>query len=255
MVMMKDDLGDRMKEYEAVTRQFLPRRTYTLIRIDGKAFHSYTKDLARPYDIDFMDDMDHTTVHLCKIMSGAQFGFVQSDEISILLTDFNTIHTQPWFGGNVQKLVSVSASGATWMFNRRRALRNLSGEGSKVALFDSRAFTIPDPTEVHNYFVWRQKDATRNSISSAAQARFSNKELHGLSTDQMQEKLFQIHGINWNDYPVGFKRGRLIRKLPETRTVQIRGEERTIDTESWQITEPDIFTQSKQLKELIPLYE
>lgn len=249
---MKDDLGDRMKRYEAVTKQLLPRRTYTIIRVDGKAFHTYTKGLNRPIDEPLVEDMNATAIHMCKVIDGAQFAYVQSDEISVLLSDFNSITSEAWFGGNVQKLCSISASTATWMFNRCREMRHLSGEGSKVALFDSRVFTIPDPTEVSNYFIWRQKDATRNSISSAAQYLFSHKELQALNVNELQEKMWKERHVNWNDYPVSFKRGRLIKKVPYQKYVEFTGE--TVSATKWEVTDPDIWTQSNQLKELIPTY-
>lgn len=201
---MKDTLGDRMKEYyEDRTRFSLIRRSYTIIRIDGKAFHTYTKGLVRPFDDQLIIDMDATAAFLCKSIQGAKFAFVQSDEISILLTDFDELTTDAWFDGNIQKMTSVSASVATAKFNELRP--------GKLAFFDSRVFQIPFKTEVENYFIWRQQDTVRNSIQSASQSVYSEKELHGKSTDQQQELLFQ-KGINWNDYPTKYKRGRMILK-------------------------------------------
>ena len=203
---MDEKLGDRMKTYEAATRLVLPRRTYTIIRVDGRAFHSYLRGCQRPYDLEFMIDMDAVAMALCKEISGAVFAYTQSDEISVLLTDFATPGTQPWFGGVAAKMVSISASLATAVLNMRRS----SALG--VPLFDSRVFTIPDPIEVANYFIWRQRDCVRNSITMAAQAKFSHKRLHGVTTSQMQEMLFQEHDINWNDYPTRCKRGRVVIK-------------------------------------------
>ena len=154
-----------------------------------------------------MADMDAVAEALCAEMSGAAFAYTQSDEISILVTDFSALGTQPWFGGVVAKVLSVSASLATAVLNERRPGR---------ALFDARVFTISDPVEVANYFLWRQRDAVRNSISMAAQARFSHKRLHGVSSSGMQELLFTEAGINWNDYPAGCKRGRVtVRQVGE----------------------------------------
>jgi tRNA(His) 5'-end guanylyltransferase len=201
--MAKDQLGDRMKDqYENRARQMLPRRTYTIVRLDGKAFHTYTRGLERPFDPQLMADMAQTTQFLCQNISGAVLGYTQSDEISLLLTDFATPKTEAWFDGNVQKVVSVSASLATAQFNLLRP--------GKMAFFDSRTFTIPDPVEVANYFVWRQKDATRNSISMAAQAHFSQKQLHAKSSGEMQEMLWAERGVNWNDYDPRFKLGTAI---------------------------------------------
>jgi tRNA(His) guanylyltransferase len=208
---MKDALGDRMKaNYEDRTRISLPRRSYTIIRIDGKAFHTYTRGMIRPFDDGLIDDMDATAAYLCKNIMGANFAFVQSDEISILLTDFEDIGTQSWFDSNLQKTCSVSSSQATRAFNEARLKRN-GVDAMKWAEFDSRVFQIPQKAEVENYFIWRQQDATRNSISSVAQNLYSNKELHGKNIDEQQELIFQ-KGINWNDYSSKYKRGRMIVK-------------------------------------------
>ena len=121
---MKDQLGDRMKAfYEDRTRIKLPRRTYTIIRIDGKAFHTYTKGLKRPFDTGLIDDMNWTTEYLCKNIQGVKFGYVQSDEISLVLTDFDTLQTDLWFDGNLQKMASIAASMATARFNQLRMMR------------------------------------------------------------------------------------------------------------------------------------
>lgn len=195
-----DSLGDRMKEqYENRARFMLPRRSYTIIRCDGKAFHSYTRQCEKPYDAGLVTAMDAATLALVGEAQGSQLSYVQSDEISVLLTDFATIHTCAWFDGNVQKIASVAASIATEAFNRSHGGR---------AHFDARVFTIPDAVEVENYFIWRQQDATRNSISSLAQSHFSAKQLHGVNNAQMQEMLFRVKGINWNGRPIEEKRGR-----------------------------------------------
>lgn len=204
--MSNETLGDRMKTYEHATRTVLPRRTYTIIRVDGRAFHSYLRGATKPYDTDFMADMDAVATTLCAEISGAVFAYTQSDEISVLLTDFATPGTQPWFGGVVNKIVSISAALATATLNDR-----VTRPGA-LPLFDSRVFTIPDPAEVANYFIWRQRDCVRNSITMAAQAQFSHKRLHGVTSSQMQELLFTESGINWNDYPDGCKRGRVVIK-------------------------------------------
>lgn len=234
----KDGLGDRMKKfYENRTRNLLPRRTYTIIRVDGKAFHTYTRGLERPFDFKLMEDMDETASYMCKNIQGAKLAFVQSDEISIVLTDFDNLSTDAWFDGNIQKMANVSASLATAKFNELRP--------NKIALFDSRVFTIPTRTEVKNYLIWRQQDATRNSISSAAQALYSPKELFGKNTNQMQEMCFQ-KGVNWNDYPIAVKRGRVILK----KTFDVGETFRS----KWVSIEPPIFTQDdKFIEELIPI--
>lgn len=231
-----DALRDRMKSfYENRTKQFLPRRTYTVIRIDGKAFHTYTRGLERPFDMKLINDMDETAKYLCKNIQGAKLAFVQSDEISIVLTDFDALGTDAWFDGNVQKITSISASLATAKFNELRP--------NKIALFDSRAFTIPSKIEVINYLIWRQQDTTRNSISSVAQSMYSAKELHGKKTDEQQEMILQ-KGTNWNDYDAKLKRGRLIVK----ETYDKDGATRT----RWISVAPEILTQDKaQVEEIL----
>ena len=222
---MKDALGDRMKEfYEDRTRIKLPRRTFTIIRIDGKAFHTYTRGLERPFDEGLVEDMDATAAYLCKNIQGAKFAYVQSDEISLVLTDFDDLGTHAWFDNNLQKMVSVAASMATSEFNRLRLMRGFGNyeqtpaQGRAIvsqfnmAQFDARAFQIPFIDEVENYFIWRQQDAVRNSISSVAQSLYSPKQLHGVKTDQMQELIFQ-KGINWNDFAPRLKRGGIIKKV------------------------------------------
>ncbi len=260
----RDDLGDRMKRsYENRTRYFLPRRTYTLIRVDGKAFHSYTRGCARPYDGDLMADMDATAVKLCQEIGGARLAFVQSDEISLLLTDFESTQTEAWFDGNVQKIASISAAIATGAFNRARLARHAEGAGDAAwALFDSRVWTIPDRDEVANYFIWRQQDASRNSVSMTARAWFPQDRLDALTCDQMQEPLWQERGVNWNDLPAGFKRGRAVVPVEEPRDVPYvdarTGESRLAEgvvRRTWQVVDPPVFTRERDwLLALIPQY-
>ncbi|MFI6510086.1 tRNA(His) guanylyltransferase Thg1 family protein [Streptosporangium sp. NPDC050855] len=201
----KTALGDRIKAYEQPTRMVLPRRTFTVARVDGRAFHSLLRHADKPYDFAVVAAMDAVAEALCAEMSGSVFAFTQSDECSILLTDFDAHGTQPWFGGVVQKIASIAASTATVAFNR---VYGISYDDAH-ATFDARVFTIPDPVEVANYFLWRQRDCVRNSVTMAAQAKFSHKQLNGVSAGKMQDMLWTEHGINWNDYPAGVKRGRV----------------------------------------------
>jgi tRNA(His) guanylyltransferase len=231
----RTSLGDRMKGYEQVTRTALPRRTFTILRVDGKAFHSLLRHANKPFDMDVIAAMDAVTTALCEEISGAVFGYTQSDEASILLTDFAAPGTQPWFAGGVQKMVSIAASAATVAFNDAYPSPSRS-------LFDARVFTIPDPVEVANYFLWRQRDCVRNSISMAAQAHFSHKSLHRLDSGQMQEKLWAEADVNWNDYPDGCKRGRVtVRKSGERDVTytdkRTQQEVNTVALRSWWETE------------------
>jgi tRNA(His) guanylyltransferase len=219
-------LALRMKTYEAVNRNFLIPNMNNIIRLDGKAFHTYTKGFKRPFDWDLINSMDEAAIYLCSKIQGAKFGYVQSDEISICFTDYDSFDTTAWFDGNIEKIVSVAASMCTGKFNQTRAVQifqNLAVgtdkkyaielmQQMKVAEFDARIFQLPNKEEVVNAILWRQQDATRNSISSIAQSMFSDKELFKKNTDQMQEMIFQKSGQNWNDYDAKLKRGRFILK-------------------------------------------
>jgi len=224
--MSKDSLGDRMKGYENIPRIYLTRRMPCIIRIDGKAFHTFTRGFERPFDEIMISSMWETTKYLCENIQGCKTAYVQSDEISLLLTDYDELTTSAWFDKNIQKMVSVSASMATLAFNKNyydiilneKECKCLTDEQwlkyhSRIdtALFDSRVFVIPE-SDVCNYFIWRQQDATRNSIEMVGRAYFSHKELHKVNCNQIQEKLFQEKSINFNDLPVYQKRGACIIK-------------------------------------------
>lgn len=230
--MVKDDLGDRMKEYENVERRYLTRRMPTLIRIDGKAFHSFTKGFQKPFDMVLMKSMWNTAKYLCENIMGCKIAYTQSDEITLLLTDYENIRTEGWFDKNIQKMCSVSASMTTLAFNKafmeqtnymRRDIETDYVHDDELclellkkfekyylkyntAMFDSRVFNIPKE-EVCNAFIWRQKDATRNAIQMVGRANFSHKQLNNKSCDDIQEMLFQEKGINFNDLPTYQKRG------------------------------------------------
>lgn len=192
-------IGDRMKRYEAVSQQVLCRRTPVIIRIDGKAFHTFTRGMERPFDDALMMAMKKTATGVMKEMDGAVFAYGQSDEISILLKDWNSLTTEAWFDYKLQKLASVSASLATGHFNRCSSLR-------KTAFFDARAFNLP-MEEVCNYFIWRQQDATRNSVQMVAQSHFSHKSMQGQNVKELQHRLICEKGVNWNDLQTQYKRG------------------------------------------------
>lgn len=203
-------LGDRMKAYEAPWKLSFPRRLPIVVRVDGRAFHSYLRGAAKPFDMPFIADMGYVAKALCEEISGAVFAYHQSDEISVLVQDWVGEHTEPWFAGELQKIVSLSAAIATAALGERRPGR---------PLFDVRAFVLPNTMEVANYLLWRQRDAVRNSISMAAQAKFSHKRLQGVNGNQMQEMLFSEHGINWNDYPAECRSGQVVVKCSGEREV------------------------------------
>jgi len=200
--------------YENITRTFLSKRTYTIIRLDGKAFHTFTKGFDRPWDDNFMDVMDNVMKHLCENIQGAKFGYVQSDEISIVMTDFDELETDAWFKGNIQKIVSVAASMATYAFMASLAQLNvdvskfMKNNQLKAPIFDARTFTIASKTEVINSFVWRQKDAIRNSIQSFGQSMFSQKQLHGLNTANIIELCNSRKNKDWEKLDLKYRMGR-----------------------------------------------
>lgn len=202
---MKDDLGRRMKQdYEDALRLVLPRRTYVVIRIDGRGFHTFTRNLERPYSRPLADALDQAALALCHEMIGCRFAYGQSDEYSFLLTDFEKENAPLWFDGNLQKIVSVSASLFTAYFTRAFA-------SDKIAAFDSRVLVISQRAEVEKYFLWRQLDASANSLNMLASAHYSHAELAGKSNAEKHEMLF-AKGVNWAKQPADFKRGRAVRR-------------------------------------------
>lgn len=218
-----DDLGLRMKNYyETIPKTRLMRRTPVAIRIDGKAFHTFTRGFQKPFDSVLMDAMQRTMKYLCEHIQGCVLGYTQSDEITLILVDYKKLTSDAWFDYEVQKMCSVSASMATMAFNRFFAenvqkycgLENASetyaskyiAAMEKGAMFDSRCFNIPKE-EVTNLVYWRQLDASRNSVQMVGQANFSHKELQHKSCNDIQDMLMLQKSINWNDLPTDQKRG------------------------------------------------
>jgi tRNA(His) 5'-end guanylyltransferase len=202
------DFSARMKKYERASDFYLTDRLPIILRIDGKAFHSYTRGLSKK-STGIAEAMDHAATVLCKQISGARLAYIQSDEISVLVNPWVERESQAWFDNCLQKIVSVTASICAAEVTARSV--EIFGK-VKPAYFDSRAFILPFE-EVNSYFVWRQQDATRNSIQVLGQMHFSAKELHKKSCNDIQEMLFTQRGINWNDEPVRFKRGGCIIKV------------------------------------------
>lgn len=215
-----DDLGKRMKEfYEQVPKTRLVRRMPVMIRIDGKAFHTFTHGFQKPFDDILIKSMQETMKYLCENIQGCVFGYTQSDEITLVLVDYKKLTSSAWFDYEVQKMCSISASMATMAFNRafsfnifevagldNTLLETYRKASEKGAMFDSRCFNVPKE-EVTNFVYWRQLDATRNSIQMVGQANFSHKQLQGKSCNMIQDMLFTEKGINWNDLPIVKKRG------------------------------------------------
>ena len=239
--MIKDDLGSRMKEfYENIPKTKLMRRTPVAIRIDGKAFHTFTRGFQKPFDDILIQTMIDTAKYSCKNIQGCVFSFTQSDEITLILIDYQTLNTSAWFDYEVQKMCSVAASMATMVFNKSFA-KNVEALRSDVAqeyetngptewaesmlpylkvyekaiekgaMFDARCFNIPKE-EVANLVYWRQLDAMRNSVQMVAQANFPHKDLQGLNQEALKEKLSLEKNILWDNYPIYKQRGTAIYK-------------------------------------------
>lgn len=236
---MRDDLGTRMKTfYEEIPKTKLMRRCPVAIRIDGKAFHTFTRGFQKPFDEVLIETMQKTMKYLCENIQGCVLGYTQSDEITLILVDYKKLNSSAWFDYEVQKMCSIVASMATMAFNRifkeniekendlfsdewlndgefnpnykNKELINLwkihKIALEKGAMFDTRCFNIPKE-EVTNLIYWRQLDASRNSIQMVGQANFSHKELQNKSCNQIQDMLMEQKGINWNDFPIYQKRG------------------------------------------------
>ena len=246
--MVADKIGNRFKEYyENRSKTYLMRRSNVIVRIDGCHFHNYCKGLQKPFDPIFIKTMQQTTKSLCENIQGCKIGYVESDEISLLLTDYDTLQTDAWFNYSVQKICSVSASMAALFFNKywQKNVVELSAfyksKSELGAYFDARAFNLPKE-EVTNYFIWRQNDATRNSIQSLAQANFSQKQIHSMNNSQLQDKLHEEKGINWNDCKTVEKRGSCV----------IHVFDKSINHSKWIIDEEiPIFTQNRDYIENI----
>ena len=274
--MKNDSLGDRMKfYYENPPKTRLMRRNPVIIRIDGKAFHTFTRGFQRPFDNILIKSMQETMKYLCENIQGCKLGYCQSDEISLLLIDYENINTAAWFDYEVQKMCSIAASMATLAFNRtfnekvEQEYMSLEAEAMfpsypntdyikewdniykahekaslKGAMFDSRVFSIPKD-EVCNCFIWRQQDAVRNSIQMVGQANFSHKELQNKTCNDIQDMLMTQKGINWNDFPTVQKRGSCCTKTGKHTVVDMKtGEQK--ERLVWEIdTEIPIFTQDR----------
>lgn len=225
-----DDLGTRMKTfYEMIPKTKLMRRIPVIIRIDGKAFHTFTRNFQKPFDDVLIESMQETMKYLCENIQGCVLGYTQSDEITLVLIDYKRLNSSAWFDYEIQKLCSIAASMATMAFNKfffENSKRYMDKYGypketmikygdqilayvkavNRGAMFDARCFNIPKE-EVTNLIYWRQLDASRNSMQMVGQANFSHKELQNKSCNDIQDMLMTQKGINWNYLPTYQKRG------------------------------------------------
>jgi len=200
---MPDTLGDRVKRYEGVSKFKLLPKSPLIIRIDGKSFHTYTKGCNKPFDQELINAMTYAAEKTAEQMSGFVLAYVQSDEATFVLQDYATLQTQGWFGYELAKVVSISASMFTAFFNEIYT-------NPAPAFFDSRAFTVPHE-EVPNVLIWRQRDWERNSIQMLARAHYSHKECHLKKIPDLHEMLHK-KGINWAKLPDQHKNGTIIIK-------------------------------------------
>lgn len=205
---IKDDLGTRMKTfYENRSKTYLLRRTPVIIRVDGKNFSTFCKRFQKPYDQLLNSLLNNTLKYLCSKIQCVKMGQRHSDEMSLLLLDYETLTTEPYFEYNIQKMCSVVASMASTEF-----CKQLSMEGDILSydedwpVFDCRCFNIPE-REISNYFWWRNLDSVRGSINMMAQSLFSHSQLQNKTCNEMQEMMFKEKGINWDKIPQEQKSG------------------------------------------------
>lgn len=264
---VKDDLGKRMKDfYEQIPKTKLMRRCPVAVRIDGKSFHTFTKNFQKPFDEVLIKTMQDTMKYLCENIQGCVLGYTQSDEITLILVDYKKLTSSAWFDYEVQKICSIAASMATMAFNKyflenyldhmanyndtyhpnfederdrekwRKMVSAYINASEKGAMFDARCFNIPKE-EVTNLLYWRQLDASRNSIQMVGQANFSHTELQNKTCSDIQDMLMTQKGINWNELPTHQKRGSCCIKIldPVSDDGEIKSETRRshwfIDTE------------------------
>lgn len=247
--MKYDALGQRMKKYEFITRTHLVPRMPVIIRIDGKAFHTFTRGFKKPFDEILVKTMQETMKYLCENIQGCVLGYTQSDEITLVLVDYKKLDSCSWFDYNIQKCSSIAASMTTMAFNKffPQMIENVLGEFffetetdedekyvnslrssmERGAMFDARCFNVPKE-EVCNNILWRQNDATRNSIEMVGHANFSQSKLHKKTCNDIQDMLMLERGINWNNFQTHLKRGSCcIRKTSE----ESDGTKWVVDTE------------------------
>ena len=204
----RDNFGDRMKTYERLSESQLTPNLPIVVRLDGKSFSKYTSRLERPYDLKLIELMQNTCKHLMKISHNIKVAYQQSDEITLIIS--NDYDNPVEYSGRVQKLCSILAAECSVYFATHAYI--LENALHDHPVFDCRIFNVPDWVEASNAVLWREQDATKNSIQLAGQSNFSHKEMQGLKNNQVQEKLLLEKNINWNDYPASFKRGSYIKR-------------------------------------------
>jgi tRNA(His) guanylyltransferase len=220
---MYDSLGDRQKGYESAYDYELIRRIPLIVRVDGRSFHRVCKKLKKPYEPLLLEAMAQTMFFVVSEMAGAVFAYQQSDEITFVLRNDQSLDSEPWYGNRLQKICSITSSLATLGFNKSVAKLDTKLDLLGDALFDARVFGMPTVSEVVNNLVWRQQDCARNAVSGAAQAvlgkKFGKKTalkmLHGQTTSQKKDLLLSECGIDFDEeYPTSFRMGVAAYKVP-----------------------------------------
>lgn len=236
---MATEFDKRMKAYECVSRQYLTRRVPVAIRVDGKAFHTFTRGFQKPFDEVLSNAMQATMMKMCRQIQGCVFAYTQSDEITFILIDYQKLNSDGWFNYRTDKMCSIAASMATMEFNKAFSAfvygfkvnkgEDISSEDMEVlkayekskergAMFDARAFSIPKE-EVTNLIYWRQQDAMRNAVQMVGQAFYPHKELQGVSCELLKEMLLTDKGIEWDKIPVKYQRGSCCVKVDSEWTI------------------------------------
>lgn len=234
------EFGDRMKMYENKER-FIPLLPI-VIRLDGKKFSKWTKGLNRPYD-DRMSSLMSETTRLLVKETNAKIGYTQSDEITLVLYSDNH-KSSVFFDGKKQKIISVVSSLCTGIFNNLR--NDYIPEKKKLAYFDCRAYNVPTKQEAANAVLWREQDATKNSIQMAGHHYFSHNDLHKLTTNHIQEKLWKDADVNCDEYPDFFKRGvfyqrkSIIRKFTDVEMINLPKNHNALSDKNLTVTRSDI---------------
>lgn len=248
--MDKETFANRMRSMQQSSDSRLPENGYSILQLDGKAFHTWTKGLDIPFDAKFVRSMDEVAALLAQKISNVKFAYVQSDEISLLLTDFENEGTQPHYANRIQKVVSTSAGLASAYMTR-------AFPEKPFAVFDARFFSAPDKELVKDWFVWRQADGIKNSVRAVGYARFTSKELEHKNTKDVREMLAEA-GDPWEAYDAGLQRGRVITRVSEPKTVTYTHKKTNephtgvFDSFSWKASASDEFRETDWLDNAIP---
>ena len=244
----KDNLGDRCKLYESAETSRMAMPLIPIVaRIDGRAFHTFTKGMDRPYDTILVLCMQNTTKALVK-QTGASFAFTQSDEITLTWHQSNT-KSQVWFNGRLFKMTSQLAALATLEFYRQ-IVQHYPQYADRKPTFDCRVWQVSNRAEAANVFLWREWDASKNSVSMLAQSFFSHKKLHGKNGSQMQDMLMAEHGVNWNDYATELKRGTYFQKHKVRRKYHIK-EISQLPQMHEARTNPDLIVERSDIRDML----